>query len=168
MTRLIPISILISCTFCLSYNNVPYPPEHTQLSNYLSEQELDEIRHYAEQFRFEEFVGSGFIVAPEKPNPAAKEAIKHAAEIGEEHHLPYAALFILRLYHEHKRRYYQSYCLDLLKNIYPGQYEGQYDLAYEFLRLTNLQKSDMGYQTHSCYDWVKENESLFINYPPVI
>jgi hypothetical protein len=132
----------------------------------LSELELDAIRRYAEEFRF--VLEGEVIVRPERPDTAAARAIQRAAEIGERRHLPYAALFVLRIYYEHKKLYYQSYSLN-------GFCEPRFckgvcgcELADEFIRLAKPVRSpELGYATYYCYDWVKRNKSLFADYPPV-
>jgi len=163
-------AILTLCALCASCNNTSYDSttKNKQVSGRLSNQELKEIRRYAEHFQFEESVGYWFVAVPKKPDPATQTAIKHATKTNEERHFPYATLFVLRLHHEHKKRYNKSYRLDFLKKTYPGQYEGQYDLADEFIRLAKLENSKREYQTQVCYNWIKENKSLFLNYKPLI
>ena len=163
-------AILALCALCSScdYTSNDSATKHKQVSGRLSNQELKEIRRYAEHFQFEESVSYWFVVTPQKPDSAAQKAIKHASKINEERHFPYSALFVLRLHYEHKKRYNKSYRLNFLKKTYPGQYEGQYDLAEEFIRLAKLQNSKVGYQTHAFYDWIKKNKPLFINYKPLI
>ena len=100
--------IFASCIFFTSCG-ISFNPFHNKgVQNHLSDHELDEIRLYAEQFQFKEHAG-GDIVFPENPSPLVQEAINRSAEINEKRHLPYAALYVLRLYHENMKRHPNDY-----------------------------------------------------------
>ncbi len=169
MKYLTAILTLTFCVFCPSRNNLSTGlPKHKQVSECLSYRELDEIRRYAEHFQFEELKDHLLELKahPEKPNLTVRSAIKHAAEIDEKRHLPYAALFVLRTYREQKKRHHQGYLLD---SPSLARYKDRYDLAHEFIRLAKLKTTEAGYvTTYDCYNWVKKNKSQFRNYPLVI
>lgn len=168
MKYLTAILTLTFCVFCPSRNNLSTGlPKHKQVSECLSDRELDEIRRYAEHSQFEELKGHllELKVHPEKPNLTVRGAIKHAAEIDEKRHLPYAALFVLRTYREQKKRHHHGYFLD---SPSLARYKDRYDLGHEFIRLAKLKTTEAGYvTTYDCYNWVKKNKSLFIGYPLV-
>jgi len=132
----------------------------------LSQAQLDAIRRYAEEFEFERIEGS-IVSPPEKPNKEVAAAIRRAAEVGERRHLPYAALFLLRVFHEQERLYHQSHTLECLSGSTGSQF-GDYSLGYEFVRLAGIERYEGGHWTGTCYSWVKENESAFSEYSPVV
>ncbi len=161
-------AILTFCALCAYCNNASIgSTKHKQVSERLSQQELDEIRKYAEQFQFKE-LDEG-IVYPEKPGPLVQKAIRHAAKINEKRHFPYAALFILRLYHENIRRNPQNYRRNWIFSNSIALSTGAHYLEYEFFCMTRPLKSKRDYyETHSGYDWIKKHKLEFLNYPPVI
>jgi hypothetical protein len=142
--------------------------KHKQVSERLSQQELEEIRNYAERFQFEELDKHlhKFIVHiyPERPGQMVQKTIKRAAEINEKRHLPYAALFVLRLYRKQKELYHQGYSL---KCQY--KYKERYYLAEEFARIAKLREPEVEYvTTFDCYNWVQKYKKQFLDYPLII
>lgn len=156
------------CMLCTSCSNTSTDsPKNQQFHNRLSEHELDEIRLYAEGFQFKE-ESNGAIVYAERPNPLAQEAINRAAEIKEKCHLPYAALFVLRLYHENMKRHPRDYHRTVIPNVGVGWTEGNYSLEYEFARIAVPPKSRKDYyDIHVGYDWIRKHKSKFSNYPAI-
>ena len=162
-------AILTFCALCAYCNNASIGSmKHKQVSERLSQQELEEIRKYAEQFQFEELDKHlhKFIVHvhPGKPSQVVQKAIKRAAEIDEKRHLSYATLFALRLYRKQKELYNQGYSLNC-----QDKYKERYYLAEEFARLAKLRESEVKYvTTFDCYNWAHKNKKQFRNYPLII
>lgn len=162
-------AILTFCALCAYCNNASIGSmKHKQVSERLSQQELEEIRKYAEQFQFEELDNHlhKFIVHvhPGKPSQVVQKAIKRAAEIDEKRHLSYATLFALRLYRKQKELYNQGYSLNCQE-----KYKERYYLAEEFARLAKLRESEVKYvTTFDCYNWAHKNKPQFRNYPLII
>ena len=100
------VPILIFCAICASCGSAPGKSTRAaeRVPDGLSKQELEEIRRYAEQFQFDKDP-DGVIMYPERPSPLVHQVIKRAAEVNEKRHLPYAALFVLRIYHEGMKSY---------------------------------------------------------------
>ena len=160
---LLILSSYILCTSCSSIPTQSFT--HKEVLNRLSDHELDEIRLYAERFQFKK-QSDGVAVYPEAPNPSVQEAISRAAEINEKRHLSYAALFVLRLYHENMKRHPKDYHRTTLQNSNIKQ--GSRDLEYEFARITMPPRSrEDYYDIHVGYDWIKKHESKFSNYRPI-
>lgn len=164
------MAILTLCMLCAYGHNViaSSTTKQKQASERLTQQELQVICKYAERFQFEELDKHlhEFIVHvhPEKPNQKVQKAIKRAAEINEERHLPYATLFVLRLYRKQKQLYDQGYSL---KCQY--KYKDRYYLAEEFARIAKLIKPQVEYvTTFDCYNWWQKNKKQFRDYPLII
>jgi hypothetical protein len=169
MKRIVSILILSICAFCASGCNVSTTSlKNGQLCDCLSQKELEQIQKYAEQLRFEELREPlhELAVHPQKASLPVSEAIKHAAETGEKRHLPYAALFALRLYRKQKELYRQGYSLN---NLCQGKYKERYYLACEFIRLAKLKGPGVKYvTTFDCYNWIQKNKPQFRNYLLII
>ena len=152
------------CTSCNKTSTIPI--EHEQASDRLSQQELEEIRSYAEQFQFEELDET--IVSPSKPSVFVQEAISRAGVVNEERHLPCAALFVLRMYHENMKRRPKSNHRTTPANSNVWLVAGGHSLEYEFARIAMPPRSKKDYyDVRSGYDWIKKHKSEFSDYPPI-
>lgn len=165
------MAILTLCVLCVSSNNVltNSAAVDEQASRQLSKLELEEIRIYAERFQFEELEKDlpEFIVHihPERPNQMVEKAMKHAAELDEQRHLPYAALFALRVYRKQKELYHEG----CLLSLYRDRHEERYGLAKELVRLTELKVLGVKHvTTFDCYKWVQKNKTQLHGYPLII
>lgn len=163
-------AILTFCIFCAASNDFTArsSAKNKQALGRLTRQELEGIRKYAEKFQFEELDKelrkSVVHVYPERPGQMVQKAIGHASEIYEKRHLPYAALFVLRLYGKQKELYRKGYSLNCRY-----EYKERYYLAEEFIRLVKLREPYVEYDTtFDCYNWVQKNKKQFLNYPLVI
>jgi hypothetical protein len=157
--------IFASCILCSSCG-ISFNPFHEEgVQKHLSDYELDEIRLYAEQFRFKVH-SDGDIVYSENPSPLVQEAINRSAEINEKRHLPYAALYVLRLYQENMRRHPNDYQRTTLSNSNIRQRKR--DLEYEFARIAMPPRSRKDYyDIHIGYDWIKKHKSRFSHYQSI-
>jgi hypothetical protein len=157
--------IFASCILCTSCG-ISFNPFHNEgVQKRLSDYELDEIRLYAEQFRFK-VRSDGDIVYPENPSPLVQEAINRSAVIDEKRHLPCAALYVLRLYHENMKRHPNDYQRTTLSNS--NILQRKRDLEYEFARIAIPPRSRKDYyDIHVGYNWIKKHKSRFSHYQPI-